>query len=183
MPVSAPDPGNLIVGIIAAGRELIPLATSVLEAQYGRTDGMSDIIDFSFTDYYRSEMGEKLMRAWVSFANLQPLARLAEIKLTTNRLENQFRTAEGNRRVNLDPGLLTLHNLVLATTKNYAHRIYLRDGIFAELAIIYQHGGFRPQAWTYPDYQSPEALSFLRRVREAYIEKLAAINVTVPGAE
>jgi hypothetical protein len=169
--ITPPDPGNLIAGILVAGREYIDSARSVLEAQFGRTDDASEPVDFTFTDYYRPEMGANLLRFWVSFAALQPLARLAEIKLTTNKLENQFRDAQGNRRVNLDPGFLTMHNLVLATTKNYSHRIYLRDGIFAELTLVYEDGAFHPQRWTYPDYQSPLALEFLTRVRDRYIAK------------
>jgi len=169
--LAAPDPANLIVGILAAGGELIPSAISVLEAEYGPSDGRSEVVAFSFTDYYRQEMGPDLLRVWVSFAALQPAARLAEIKLATNRLEDRFRTGDGKRRVNLDPGFLTLYNLVLATTKNYAHRIYLRDGIFAELTLVYAQGRFQPQAWTYADYQSPAALSFLSGARERYIAK------------
>jgi len=162
----------LIAGILVAGLQYVDSARSVLEAQFGRTDDASPLTAFAFTDYYAPEMGENLLRFWVSFAALQPLARLAEIKLTTNKLENQFRDAQGNRRVNLDPGFLTMHNLVLATTKNYAHRIYLHDGIFAELTLVYEDGAFHPHRWTYPDYQSPIALEFLTRVREHYIAKL-----------
>lgn len=188
------QPAKLICGIIGPGltgvqpqiaqisadRQSAQSAESVdslrippsVEEQFGPIDETSAVIPFDFTDYYASEMGADLSRQWVSFAELQPLDRLAEIKAAANRLEDGLRRPDGRRTFNLDPGLLTMHNLVLASTKNYSHRIYLGQGIFAELTLIYEHAGFRALPWTYPDYQSPAALEFLVRVRARYLEEL-----------
>jgi hypothetical protein len=183
--IHLPDPANLIVGIIAANAESAAAARAALEANYGPVDEQSETIPFDFTDYYQPEMGERLIRTWLSFARLQPLDHLAEIKLATNAIEDTFRgfgvsiggsdsgQRTAPRRVNLDPGFLTLHNLVLATTKDYSHRIYLGQGIFAEVTLIYEHGAFQSLRWTYRDYQSPTALGFLARARDRYIRKVA----------
>ena len=87
---------------------------------------------------------------------------LPEIKLTTNRLEEQWATPEGNRRINIDPGYLCLQHVVLATTKGYTHRPYLRDGIYADLTLIYRDKSFQPLEWTYPDYRQAPRDRFLQ---------------------
>jgi hypothetical protein len=173
--IHLPEPANLIVGIIATGRDVIAQGRATLESRFGAIDDESEVIDFRFTDYYQPEMGEGLVRTWLSFRPLRPRDRLAEIKRATSLLEDQFRGADGRRRLNLDPGMLTKHSLVLATTKDYSHRIYLGQGIFAEVALIYEHGRLQPQRWTYPDYQSEATTTFLLRVRARYVEKLRAL--------
>jgi hypothetical protein len=91
--------------------------------------------------------------------------RLAEIKLFTNQVEKQFLDPQRGRRVNIDPGLLSLENLVLATGKNFTHRIYLQQGIFAEVTLIFQKGKFVTLPWTYPDYASEEITAILAQIR------------------
>ena len=83
---------------------------------------------------------------------------------------------EGKRRFNLDPGLLTLGNFVLATGKNNAHRIYLAEGIFADLTLIFRSRSYRPLEWTYPDYADAELIGILNRLREMYKCRLAQPN-------
>ncbi len=92
---------------------------------------------------------------------------LADIKCLTNRIEQTY-TVEGKRRFNLDPALLTLGNFVLATGKNNAHRIYLKQGIFGDLTLIYRSGTYRPLEWTYPDYAEDELIAILNGLRERY---------------
>jgi len=93
---------------------------------------------------------------------------LAGIKHRTNLLESEL-AVEGRRGVNLDPGIVNDSRLILATTKDFAHRVYLGSGIYAEVTLIFKDGAFRPQEWTYPDYKSREALEFVLRARERYL--------------
>jgi len=182
-----PDPANLIVGVLISPCPLTPdpcpLLDSVraaLESRFGSIDDQSELIPFDFTRYYEPEMGPDLLRTWFSFNELRPPVRadpdacpaLVDDKLATIQLESLWRTPEGRRKVNLDPGHLTMHNLVLATTKNYAHRVFLGLGIYAELTLLYEHGKFAPLKWTYPDYRSRVAQDFLSRVRDRYLLKL-----------
>jgi hypothetical protein len=173
-----PDPANLIIGVIAGDRNLLSGVRAALEPKFGRIDDQADPASFDLTDYYEPEMGKSLVRQWFSFAELCPLDRIAEIKLATNELENKWWRSDGTRKVNLDPGFLTLHNLILATTKNYAHRIYVGNGIFAEVTLLYRDGRFQALNWTYPDYQSATAVEFLFRVRAGYVVKLSTLRET-----
>lgn len=97
--------------------------------------------------------------------------RLADIKHTTNAIEARF-AANGRRRVNIDPGYLTMERFVLATGKNFTHRVYLEQGIYADLTLLYQHNDFTPLPWTYPDYAGSEMRHFLLMVRERYVRAL-----------
>jgi hypothetical protein len=92
---------------------------------------------------------------------------LSSVKHKTNQIEKKFST-HGKRRINIDPGYITHERFVLATGKNYTHRIYVGNGIFADLTLIYQRGGFQTLPWTYPDYAKENIRSFLTRVRKKY---------------
>jgi hypothetical protein len=123
------------------------------------------------TRYYEPAMGAGLRKVLWAFAQRIDPARLADIKLASNALEDEL-AAQGlypeARPLNLDPGYLVLGKFVLATTKDQAHRLYLRDGIFAEVTLHYQAGAFRPWPWTYADYRLDEVLAFLEVAREYY---------------
>ena len=132
-------------------------------------------LPFDFTDYYDAEMGPG-NRRWVwSFEQLVDRSQLARIKLLTNEVEKEY-TIDGNRKFNLDPGLLSLENFVLATGKNRAHRIYLGHGIFGDLTLVYRKGSYRALEWTYPDYADSELISILERLRESYKCQLMALH-------
>jgi hypothetical protein len=139
---------------------------------FGRIDLESPIHSFDHTDYYRDEMGPGLRRGFLSFDRLVPPDELADIKRFTNRMEIQWGRMKGkkiSRRVNMDPGLLSLSNLILATTKNRAHRIYLSNGIYAEITLIYSKAqGWQTLDWTYPDYRTPVVTEFFSKMREIY---------------
>jgi hypothetical protein len=111
------------------------------------------------------------MRRLVTFRPLIDPGRLAAIKRETNALEQRW-TDEGQRQVNLDPGYLSLSKLVLATTKDHGHRMYLGQGIYAEVTLRFQDGAFRAWPWTYPDYASPHYATLLAGVRERYKAQL-----------
>ena len=168
--IKEPHPAKLIVGIIASPG-FVELAHTVIEKNLGKIDYESSVIPFDWTNYYLEEMGENLLRQWVSVEGLVRQDELPDIKLLTNELEKA--NASDGRKINLDPGLLLHSKLILATTKDYSHRIYLGKGIFAEVTLIYRRkSGFQPLQWTYPDYKSPYALEFFNRVREIYIEDM-----------
>lgn len=134
---------------------------------FGPIDYKSCELNFDKTDYYADEMGGNLKRVFVSFGNLVERDQLAKIKLETNLIEQSF--LKGNSRaVNIDPGLITLENVVLATGKNYSHRIYLTEGIFAEVTLLFKAGSYTSLEWTYPDYASREAIEIFNQMREKY---------------
>lgn len=162
--------------MLVSDRSLMDPVRAALQSHFGLIDDQSELISFNFTTYYEPEMGPDLQRIWLSFSDLRPLESLADDKLTTNQLEARWRTPDGRRRVNLDPGHLTMHSLVLATTKNYAHRVFLGRGIYAEVTLLYEHGRFSFLKWTYPDYQSQAAQVFLSRVRDRYVERDSRIR-------
>ncbi len=167
------DPVKLVVGLLSADRKLLAEAQSALVEGFGAVTLRSPEIPFGFTNYYEKEMGPDLTRQWVGFHGLVEPDQLYDFKLTTGLLEKRFRGPTGRRRVNLDPGVLSLHNLVLASTKDFAHRIYLREGIYAELTLLFQAGKFQPLAWSYPDYQTEVCQEFLLRCRRELLADIA----------
>ncbi len=165
-------PVKLFAAVSLADLRLWEAVRRKLETVFSPIDMEMDWYDFHHTDYYREEMGEGLKKRMVSFTELINAETLPECKLRSNALEEEF--AEGKlRRVNLDPGYLCAPKMVLATTKDYSHRIYLSKGIFADLHLVYQHKRFTPQPWTYPDYQEPFVLQFFERLRDIYLAQLA----------
>ena len=120
---------------------------------------------FNCTAYYNDEMGREIRRQTAAFVNLVAPESLPDIKLRTNEIETNL-LRDGKRQVNIDPGLLSAERFVLATGKNFTHRVYLRDGIYADLTLVYQKGAFRPLPWTYPDYREPEFLHYLSVLRK-----------------
>ena len=163
-----PQPAKLFMSLIAASEEGVRQGVDKLVLLFGETDFFSERFPFNFTDYYRDEMGPSLFRHVISFRELIRIPRLSEIKGITNQLEGTLATPEGNRRVNIDPGYLCLQHVVLATTKGYAHRPYLRDGIYADLTLLYRDKSFQPLEWTYPDYKQEGILRLFNQMREKY---------------
>jgi len=163
---------KLFVGIISR-KDRIPEATQHLEKEIGKIEKVSPEIPFEFTKYYEKEFGEGLFRVWVVFEGLVEEEILAKIKKKTISIEEKTKREE-KRSYNLDPGVLTLSKLVLATTKNYAHRVALGDGLYAEVTLIYRKetNSFVPLPWTYPDYKTDVALRFFNNVRRRLKEEL-----------
>ena len=144
----------------------------MLEEAFGPIDLRSERIPFDQTSYYQQEMGDGLVREWVSFKQLIQQDAIADAKLATSRLEKRLARPDGSRTVNLDPGYVVPPRLVLATMKDFAHRIYVGKGIYAEVTLIYREGAFQPLEWTYPDYRPPVALDFFMTVRTGYLTQL-----------
>jgi len=166
-----PDHVKLISSLFSPEKEIIDTIVRRLEGIFGATDWIGPEQFFDRTRYYAGEMGWPLHRRFISFENLIPPDQLVEIKLKTNAIEQQY-LIDGNRGVNIDPGYISPERLVLATGKNYTHRIYLSQGIFADLTLIFQKGCFRPLEWTYPDYADPETIEFFNGVRKRYLIQL-----------
>ena len=159
---------KMFCGIIAVDEGTLAVAKRELGERIGEMDFESDVIPFDFTDYYRDEMGEGLLRLFVSFEELIEPGRIVEMKLLTNEIERSTSSsADGaGRRMNLDPGYVTPAKVVLATTKDFSHRIYLRDGIYAEVTMNFRKDGFKYFDWTYPDFRSGRYNEFLKMARE-----------------
>jgi hypothetical protein len=166
-----PDPVKLISSLFSPEKEIIDTVVGELSKIIGLVDWISPELFFDRTKYYAREMGWPLHRRFISFSQLVPADHLVEIKLKTNGIEEQYRR-EGNRLVNIDPGFISPERLILATGKNYVHRIYLSKGIYADLTLIFQKGSFRPVNWTYPDYATPELIGLFNEIRKKYMEQL-----------
>lgn len=170
-----PRPVKLICGLLAQRGEWLDEAVHRLEKSLGPVDLESDTWPFDFTDYYEEEMGGDLLRRFCSFKELIDPANLVIIKHTTNRMEQALSRDLKNipeRPVNLDPGYVNTGKLVLATTKDYSHRVYLRGGMYAEVTLRWKDDEFKPWEWTYPDYRTGEYREFFARVRAAYMDEL-----------
>ncbi len=171
-PSSSPAPARLFIGLLTAEPVLFATAERVLEPAYGPVDFRSEVFRWDMSRYYEREMGAGLLRRFVSFERLVSPAALGAIKRHTNRLEQSFaRPPVGTRRLNIDPGYLDATRLVLASTKDQAHRIYLAHGIYAEVTLRYHHGAFQPFDYTYTDYRWPPTHAFLKRLRTRYLEQ------------
>lgn len=146
-------------------------ADSALRRHFGAIDFSSGIIPFKYTDYYEGEFGKGLSRAFVCFSKLIAPEKLSAIKLFTNALEQKF-SRDSRRLINIDPGYVDMAKLVLATTKDYAHRIYLGRGIFAEITLRFKEKSFVPPEWTYPDYKTADYIGIFNRIRGLYAAQI-----------
>lgn len=169
---AAPDepaaPARLIVGALSAHEDAWRAARETLLAEFGPADDQAGPWDFGFTDYYAAEMGAPLSRWFLALARPVGQEALAAVKRRTIELERELAAAGRwpvRRPVNLDPGVVTLTKLVLASTKDWGHRVCIAPGLYGEVTLRYARGSFRSCEWTYPDFRRPEQLEFLNRVR------------------
>ncbi len=172
---NAPQPAKLVIGIFTTDQQLINPVLTNLTKLFGEIDLASPWIPFDYTSYYEREMGPGLMRRMTAFKPLIAQEDLAEIKLKTNALEQEF-SIKDKRCVNIDPGFMLRERFVLATGKNFAHRIYIGNRIYADLTLIFQKGSFQSLPWTYPDYKAPGMQSFLYQVRNKYIKDITEME-------
>lgn len=161
------QPVKFMVSLLTGNLALLPDVKQVLEQEIGAIDFVSPVLPFSDTDYYEEEFGPNLQREIVTFTELRDMADLAAVKRLTNELEMRW-AVEDSRKVNIDPGYIALGKFVLATTKDRDHRIYIGQGIFAEVTLRYRKGSFEAQEWTYPDYASPQYIELLNELRNEY---------------
>jgi len=170
-----PKPVKLIIGILAANEDALSKAAGALENKFGTIDLRSDVWPFTQTEYYRDETGENILRQFVTIDKLIDPGRLADIKHRANKLEKQLAgdlSLDLPRPVNLDPGIIEPSKLVLATTKNYSHRIYIGNKMYAEVTLIYDKGSWKHFDYTYPDYRQKNYHEFFSKVRSRLVEQL-----------
>jgi hypothetical protein len=163
-----PRPAKLVIGIITIELKIIENLVAEITSQFGQIDLVSPWMHFNYTTYYEPEMGSPLLRRVFAFEPLIAQDDLSKFKLATNQIEHHY-SQKGRRRVNIDPGYMLHERFVLASGKNFSHRIYIGAGIYADLTLIYQKGSFQKLLWTYPDYSDDGMLKFLEQVRNKYV--------------
>jgi hypothetical protein len=173
--LQAPKPAKLIIGILSADEDCLKAALEAINAKFGKTDFVSDIWPFDQTDYYKDETGENILRQFVSIEKLIDPGKLSKIKHKTNKLEQKLAKQSASdllRPVNLDPGIIEPSKLILATTKNYSHRIYIGGKMYAEVTLVFDKGAWHPLSYTYPDYRQKCYHDFFSKVRKRLLEQL-----------
>lgn len=169
------DKVRLFASLFSTEKELIEKVINRQTNLFGPADSISPWLFFDRTRYYEKEMGWPLHRRFVIFRNLIAPEELVDVKLKTNEIEKEY-AADDKRKINIDPGYISLERLVLATGKNYTHRIYLSRGIFADLTLVFNKGTFKPLEWTYRDYSDPASIEFFNAEREKYKNQLRGIE-------
>lgn len=164
-------PVKLIVGLISSGGPETTDAKKILEHKFGPVEAEFGPIDFSATSYYDKEFGANLKRKFLSFKRLISLRKNYTIKQFTNSLEKKL-SKNSMRTVNIDPGYVSLAKLILFTTKNRSHRIYIDKGIYGDLELQFSGNSFLTLPWTYPDYASHEYINFFNTVRNNYLKEI-----------
>ncbi len=168
------SPAKLVIGFLVGDKSLARGIMDALGASFGRLDLVSPWLKFNYTDYYAREMGSPLYRRMLAYKHPVAQDALPDVKHATNRIETRY-AVDDRRRVNIDPGLLLRERFVLATGKNFSHRIYLGRGIYADLTLVYRAGGFDALPWTYPDYADARLQAFLLRVRDKLTRDLKTV--------
>jgi len=171
-----PQQVKLFASILFRGNEDLPKTLDLLSANIGAIEGKTPVAPFLHTNYYEKEMGKDLMRTFILFGIPIDRESLPDIKVITNEIEQSF-ASEGKRTVNIDPGYVALEHVILATTKGYAHRVHLKNGIYADLTLMYRNGTYRPLEWTYPDYAEADTISLFLQWREHYKKVLKCQKV------
>lgn len=169
-----PPKVKLFVGVLVSDPELLPRVQRDLQAAFGPIDHRTGRLRFDDTDYYRRQMGATIDRVFFSFEDLIEAETLPSIKVRTNGMEQVYReeNSQVTRPVNFDPGYLEQPKVVLASTKNFYHRMYLSRGVFAEVTMHFRNNTYQFFPWTYPDYRSSDSQEFFLRVRQIYRAQL-----------
>lgn len=166
---------KLFSGIIYKNKSDYHRARSILEKRFSLIDIESEDISFDQTTYYNEEMGSPLLRRFVSFRELIIPEDLPGIKIYTNKLEKRL-SISGKRMVNIDPGFISEANIIIATTKNYFHRVPLQKGIFAHMEYVIKKKQITPLEWTYPDFKKPEYIGFFSQLKQLYKKNLKELQ-------
>jgi hypothetical protein len=173
--ITSPNPVKLIVGILAADEDSLQAGIDGLKAEFGAEDMLSPVWPFTQTEYYKEQTGENILRQFISFDKLIDPGELAKIKHKTNAMEEMLAEKLASpypRPVNLDPGIIEPAKLILASTKNFSHRIYIGDNMYAELTLSYSKGQWESYKYTFPDYKELRYHDYLSRVRQRLVEQL-----------
>ncbi len=160
-----PSSCKFILGVLRHSSVDYPTILKKITESFGVIQTKTEEFVFG-SEYYKPEMGEGLKKSFLSFEGVVPRSILPERKIASVKLEDFFAKPDGSRLVNLDPMILSLENVIIATSKNFSHRVYLGQGVFGDLALIRKREGFESLPWTYADYL--ENLSFFESVREMF---------------
>jgi hypothetical protein len=169
--VSTPLPVKLMFAVTYDPSVDLNSVLSILNARFGTPEYTYGPLPFTWTRYYAEEMGENLMKFYFNYPDFMDRSLIVSLKHYTNDLEKSF-MVDGRRRVNIDPGYIARDKLVLATTKDFYHRLYLGDGIYGEVTLHYRRGKYRIFSWTYPDFREPELHSFLEKARARLVKEI-----------
>ncbi|HUI45775.1 MAG TPA: DUF4416 family protein [Nitrospirota bacterium] len=167
-----PLPVKLFVGMLSPEPELFKACAEILGSEYGPVEYESDLFSWNNTDYYCDEMGENILRKFLFFERVMDPGKLPSVKHFTIGLEKRFAIFERDslrRRINIDPGYVTEAKVVLATTKDFAHRLYIGDNLYGEVTLRYstKERSFIPHEFTYPDFRTDVYLALFNGVRES----------------
>lgn len=173
--IKSPKPVKLIIGILAANEGALSRAAKAVETEFGRIDMKSQVWPFTQTEYYKDETGPNILRQFVTIEKLIDPGDLAGIKHKSNEIEQQLAgqlSSDWPRPVNIDPGVIEPSKLILATTKNFSHRIYIGDRMYAELTLSFIKGLWKSFDYTFPDFKQNTYHDFLSKVRDRLVEQL-----------
>jgi hypothetical protein len=169
--IKTPEPVTPIASVFTSDEKLFESAKEILSKELGPCIYESTVLPFNHTDYYTAEMGSGLKRRIFAFEKLVDPSKLPALKLWSNSIEEDWAVG-GKRQVNIDVGYVSLGKLVLASTKNHSHRIYLGEGIYGEVTLRFVGGEYQPWPWTYPDYASLQYRKIFAEIRRLHREKL-----------
>lgn len=170
------QPHKLIIPVLFTSPTTVEELDRLVTDSFGSIDSRSEEIGFSFTQYYDAELGAPIIRVLYSIEELVDPTELARFKQMSNDVEARTARPDGRRTINLDPGLLSLSRVILATTKPSAHRIPIGLSMYAEITLLYRHGGFEALEWTYPDFRGNAYDNWLFSVRRRYHEQLKTLE-------
>lgn len=157
---------KLIIGIMYAEEKIYEQTIEILKQQFGEFE-QGPTINFNFTNYYQEETGKNLKKTYVVFEEQINREKLPQIKILTNKIEKDFLT-EDKRKINIDPGYLTEHQVVLASAKEHPHRIYLADGIYGQIVLVFCRNEWITVDKTFADYKQKEVQEFLMNIRKNF---------------
>jgi hypothetical protein len=183
--IQTPLPVKLFVGVLTSIPEIIPKAEKQLEQIFGAIDTRSENFPFDSTHYYDETMGTPIYRSFVAFSKLIEASLIADSKVRTNKIESDLANEypEPQRPINLDPGYLEQSKIVLASTKNFSHRILISNGIYGEVTLQYKAGEWQSFPWTFPDYKTGRYDPYFSSLRELYRSQLRELGfkIRIPG--
>jgi hypothetical protein len=179
--IRTPEPVKLFVGVLTSIPETVPVVEEKLTAIFGNVDTRSEPYLFDMTHYYDESMGTPIYRYFISFENLIEPSAIAAAKVKTNDMEAAFAAEYPGveRPINLDPGYVEQSKIVLASTKNFFHRIFVSAGIYAEVTLHFQDGAWQSLPWTFPDYKTARYHPYFSSMRDLYRRQLGEMGIRI----
>lgn len=174
--ISNPKPVKLFIGMLSNDVLLFEKLKGKLEGIFGLSDMTSPVREWNHTGYYSKEMGEGLRKQFIFFQRLIDPGLMPDIKIKTVKLESEYLNKSGGRRINLDPGYLDSAKVVLVSTKDYSHRIYLGKDIYGEVTLIYSGKTYQTLPYTYPDFRTEEYLDIFKKARRIYNKDIKSLK-------